>query len=143
MLLGNINGKKLVKYYILSSIINIVFSIIAYIILGSFYVANNNTILVNILVWTITILLSFSLFYFPYFLINKFFTKDKLFGPLLNGYAIAFGFIGILSVCLARSYSLNDYTYVEVMGFMAGIVGFIQIIFDSSKKIKNKKDSIN
>ena len=139
MLLGNINGKKLVRFYIITSIVTAVLSIISYIILGSFYIANNHTILVNIIVWSLTILIAYCLYYFPYFFIMRYATKTKEYGPLLNGYAIASGFLAILLLCLANSYTLGDYSYVEIMGFMAGIVVIPQIAISVAGYIKNKK----
>lgn len=133
MLRGNINGKELILYYILSSIITGILSLISYIILGTFYIATTHTILVNIIVWTTTVIISFLIYYFIYYLIVR---KKKKFGPILNGYAIAFGFLTILLACLAMSYSLNDYLYIEVMGYMTGISALPQILIDTINHIK-------
>ena len=133
MLRGNINGKQLIRYYLLSSIITGLLSLINYIILGTFYIAINHTILVNIIVWTTTVIISFSIYYFIYYLIVR---KKKKFGPILNGYAIASGCLSILLACLAMSYTLNDYLYVEVMGYLTGISALPQIIIDTINHIK-------
>lgn len=142
MLLGNIKGKKLRNYYLLSSIITAINSLVLFFVLGFFYKAVNNTILVNIFVWTLAILLSFFLFYFPYYGINRF-KKLPNYGPLLNGYAIASGMLSILGYCLANSYLLEDYSYTTILSFMAGIIVFIQVASDIAKKTKDKNKNVS
>ncbi|MDD4154737.1 MAG: hypothetical protein PHT30_04960 [Bacilli bacterium] len=142
-LFGNINGKSLIGYYVISSAICFVLTFPAFVILGTFYVAIENTILVNILVWLLTIIISFAAFFIPYYLITRFVKKlRKRQGPFINGWAIAAGYLTILIVCLANSYQLNDYLFVEISGSMSGIVGLIQLIVDLSK-VNSKQQICN
>lgn len=136
MLLGNKKSKGLLGYYILSSVITALLSLLAFIILGMFYKANNNTILVNVLVWVITILIAYCFFYFPYYGLCKLFKKN--YGPLLNGYAVVSGILSILFYCLGNSYFIDDYSYTVVLGFFAGIITLVQISADIAKHIKSK-----
>ncbi|OPZ24659.1 MAG: hypothetical protein BWZ03_00018 [bacterium ADurb.BinA186] len=129
MLLGNIKGKLLVWYYVLSSFFTAVFSALLFVLLGSFYVANDHSLLLNIFVWASVIFISYLLFYLIYRIV-LFFPKLKgKNGPFLNGFAISAGFLGVLACCLALSKKVDDYTYVSALGLLTTVFSIVEIIF--------------
>lgn len=133
------NKKKLYLFYLFSSILTGVFCIISFVLLGSFYKAKDNTIFINIIVWLLTILVTYLLLFLLYYLIVKFIKKAKHgIGPFINGFAIASGYLTILFMCLANSYKVNDYLYVEVAALMSSIFGIAQFFigFLNAKKVK-------
>ena len=142
---GTLTTKKsLVIYYLISSVVTGLFMIFSFIVLGSFYKANNNTVLINLLVWLSTILITYLILFFCYLLVTKLIKScQKKTGPLINGYAIATGYLAILIVCLANSYNMNDYSFVEVTISMSGVFAIIQVIFDifNSKKKKELNEN--
>jgi hypothetical protein len=138
---GTLTTKKsLFIYYLISSVATGLFTVFSFIVLGIFYKANNNTILVNLLVWLSTILITYLVLFICYFLIAKLIRPcHQKTGPLVNGYAIGAGYLTILIVCLANSYNINDYSFVEVTISMSGVFAIIQVIFDISNSKKKKK----
>lgn len=139
---GNIKRKQLFIYYVVSSIITAIFTFFSFaLLLGRFYKAVENTILTNIFVWVLMIIICYIVVYVIHFVVIKFNKKlKKNYGPLINFWAIAAGYLIILFVCLGNSYQMDDYLFVQISGSMAAFFGAMQMFIDLSRKVNKKNE---
>lgn len=140
MLRNNISGKKLILYYLITSILTATITFFGFVILGKYYKAEENTTLINILVWSSIIVLSFLLIYFLYYAFMRFIIKSKKTGTILNGYALASGSFLVFIICLSRPNG-DNYSYVNTFGILSSALGFLSIILSIKPKEKKTKKS--
>ena len=117
-----------------------VLTIVYFVILGTFYKTVEHKLLVNVLVWLITIFIAYYSYYSVYW-IFKFFIK-KLSKPIaFDGWSVFAGLFVVTIVCLIDSFSLNDYLYIEVMAGISGIVSTLQIIYSLFLTLKKRNEN--
>lgn len=119
--------KNSVLAIVVSSIITIILTFICYVVLGTFYTANNHSIGMNIFVWIITSIVAYFIYYGLHWLIKVIFKKISS-PKLYNIWAIISGLAFITLICLFRAENTDDYLYVEIMGLISGVVGTLEII---------------
>ena len=100
---------------------------IEFIIIGNFYDANNNPLLLSLIIWTISVTFAYLVFIFI-----PFFNKKKV--KYLDGFAFASGFFGIMLYCLSTAKSFDEYTYLSAISYISGFISIIEIVVLSYRK---------
>lgn len=121
--------------FILSILTTIILTPILFVILGSFYVALEHPIGLNVLIWVIIDILAYTIFYVVFLIIKK--AKKETAPKFYNGWALLSGLLTITIICFITSYNVDDYLFVEVMGLLSGLYALFQIIYEII--IKKKK----
>jgi amino acid transporter len=121
--------------FILSIISTTILTPILFVLLGSFYVALEHPIGLNIFVWILIDILSYLIFYVIFLIIKK--SKKEKAPKFYNGWALLSGLLVITIICFFTSYNIDDYLYVEVMAAVSGLYAMFQIIYEVI--IKRKK----
>ena len=121
--------------FILSLISTALITPILFVILGSFYVALEHPIGLNIFLWVLLDILAYSIFYIVYLIIRK--SRKQNAPKFYNGWALLSGLLSITIICFITSYNIDDYLFVEVMGAISGLYALFQIIYEIF--IKRKK----
>ncbi|MBQ8320361.1 MAG: hypothetical protein IJX81_05720 [Clostridia bacterium] len=106
---------------------------VLFVLLGSFYIAVEHSIGLNIIVWSATIFLAHSLVYLIRFLFNLI-RKHKIKHPFIDWISLSVGAGVVAIICLALSTSVEDYLYVSVMGGFSGVLAIIQAFLSLRKK---------
>ncbi len=129
---------KLICKEIISIVSTILFSIVFFVVLGTFYKAIEHPLAINIIVWIITILAAYYFYYGIYWLVKL--CARKISSPnLFDGWSIFAGILSVLVVCLFNAVEPDDYLYVEIMGWISGAVGTLQLLFTFFKHRKKNK----
>ena len=107
-----------------------IITLILFILAGIFYIANDHSILTNTIVWLIINLLAYiSMIFIPYF--RK---KTVRYVDLL---AFASGFFAIMLYCLSQAKSIEDYSYLSVLSYIAGILSVCELLLINQRKVEN------
>lgn len=124
--------RKIVKE-IVFCILTATLTIILFLLTGSFYIANEHNQLLNIAVWTVIGLLSYTLV----FLFSRIWFRFEFF----DGYAISSGYLAVLLICLAMTNEKEgvNFLYVDTFGFVCSIVAIPQILIDVNNKKKSNE----
>ena len=126
------------KFEIINAILfTILCTILFFLVLGTFYVATEHSIGVNILVWLTTVFTAYYFYYLISLLLNKI-RKTNIKPKKYNGWAIFAGLLSITIICLLNSFNIDDYLFVEIMGLISGLYGTFEIIFTINKHKKTK-----
>lgn len=104
-----------------------VISFLYFIVLGSFYNANEHTLGVNILVWFITFFVAYITFYFLFFVYSLIF-KKKMKYKFINFLPIVCSSLFIFVICAFRIQSFDDNRYCEALLSFTSIVTPIEIM---------------
>lgn len=138
---ANVKTRRSLIFYLVSSLFTGIVSFVFFVLLGTFYIAKDHSILVNIIVWFFTGLVAYLVFYFVYLLFLLLFKKSKDRRPFLNGYAVSAAYVSVLIACLALSKNVDDYSYVTVFSLLGSVPALIQIIwaFNAEQKPKRKR----
>lgn len=121
--------------YLVGSIL----SIACFALLGTFYRANDNVILLNLIVWAIVFVLTYIITYLIFFLIHVIFKKPK---PLIiDGFLLFFEIISVIVFILAIIKDPNDSLFLNVVFIIVGgLAALSQLFFELINK-QNKKST--
>lgn len=128
---------KILKELVLCFSIGVI-TLIEFFIIGSYYDANEHSILTSLLVWTIADIIAYlSIIFIPWF------GKKKV--KYLDGFAFSSGFLFIMIVCLARAKTFEEYTYLSAISYLSGFISLVEVVLLVNKKteetfLKNKID---
>ena len=121
--------------YLLSAIL----AIIAFGLLGSFYNASNQVILVNLIVWTLTLCIVYLIVMLLFWLLSIIFKNNQF--HFLDGYALVAEWIGVAIFTLAIIKTPDQSLFLNVStGVICGVAGFIQLILQLTKRSKKKEE---
>ncbi len=100
------------------------------------YDANKCVLLLNLLIWTGIDLLIYFILSFVFRLFKRSIKQVYYIG-------VASGFIGVMLFCMSRAYSIEEYTFLSVFGFVASILSVVDLVVKNDQKnieyiIKNK-----
>ena len=123
---------KIVAKKILSCLPTNLIVIVCFILLGTFYDANEHSILWNIIIWCLTIFIGHLFCVLIKFAINKIF-KKSLSVKLLDLWSFCSSLLIVSIICLIFSKNVDDYLFIEVMGIVSAILGIFSLAYECKK----------
>ena len=119
---------KIFKEILLCVLVGII-TLFLFALVGHFYKAKDNVILLNVIIWSLIVMVSYlCLIFIPVF------NKKKCY--YLDGTAFAFGFLAIILYCLSQAKEINDYNYLEVISYFAGLLTIIDFVIRGNTRIR-------
>lgn len=98
-------------------------------ITGQFYVANEHSILTNTFVWLFLVALSyFVIIFIPYF--------QKKAVRYIDLWAFASGLLSIMLYCLSQAKSIDEYSYLSVLSYIAGILSVFELLLQGQRNVE-------
>ncbi|MBO5109553.1 MAG: hypothetical protein J6D21_02445 [Clostridia bacterium] len=98
-------------------------------ITGQFYVANEHSILTNTFVWLFLAALSyFVIIFIPYF--------QKKAVRYIDLWAFASGLLSIMLYCLSQAKSIDEYSYLSVLSYIAGILSVFELLLRGQRNVE-------
>ena len=98
-------------------------------ITGQFYVANEHSILTNTFVWLFLVALSyFVIIFIPYF--------QKKAVRYIDLWAFASGLLSIVLYCLSQAKSIDEYSYLSVLSYIAGILSVFELLLRGQRNVE-------
>ena len=98
-------------------------------ITGQFYVANEHSILTNTFVWLFLAALSyFVIIFIPYF--------QKKAVRYIDLWAFASGLLSIMLYCLTQAKSIDEYSYLSVLSYIAGILSVFELLLRGQRNVE-------
>jgi hypothetical protein len=96
---------------------------------GQFYFANEHSLLTNTFVWLVLCFIAYmSVIFIP------FFQKKQV--RYIDLFAFASGLLAIMLYCLSQAKSIDEYTYLSVLSYIAGILSIFEMFFCNQRKIE-------
>ena len=107
-----------------------IITLILFILAGIFYIANEHSILTNTIVWlTLNLLAYISMIFIPCF--------QKKAVRYVDLWAFASGLFAIMLYCLSQAKSIEDYSYLSVLSYIAGILSVCELLLSNQRKVEN------
>ena len=107
-----------------------IITLILFILAGIFYIANEHSILTNTIVWLILNLLAYiSMIFIPFF--------QKKTVRYIDLWAFASGLFAIMLYCLSQAKSIEDYSYLSVLSYIAGILSLGELLLSNQRKVES------
>ena len=125
------------RYIIISCVATSILSFVCFVILGTFYKAINHSVGLNVIVWILTVILGYMIYYGFHWLIKLFF-KSAFTPKLYNIRAILSGLVTLTLVCLFTSQNSDEYLFLEVMGTISSVAAIFELVY--SIRFKKKKE---
>lgn len=110
---------------------NGILSAIFTVILGVFYKANDQVIIVNVLIWTAVVLLSYlAIIFWPVWKKKRTRYIDLL--------AFASGYAGVIICCLCGAKSIDQYNYLTTISFMVELLAIAEMVMSANRNLQSK-----
>lgn len=106
-----------------------VVTLVLFAITGQFYVANEHSILTNTFVWLFLVALAyFVIIFIPYF--------QKKAVRYIDLWAFASGLLSIMLYCLSQAKSIDEYSYLSVLSYIAGILSVFELLIRGQRNVE-------
>lgn len=135
ILLAEIKMKNRLIKEIFFSVLTAFLTVVLFLLTGSFYVANDHSVMLNIIVWILLVMASYTIIYLFSLIKHKYSYYD--------GYAIMSGFLVVLIICLFKTKEGTSYLYVDSFVLFSSIIPVPQLLIDITSNIKNRDYVIN
>ena len=106
-----------------------VVTLILFAITGQFYVANDHSILTNTFVWLFLVAIAYiAIIFIPFF--------QKKAVRYIDLWAFASGLLSIMLYCLSQAKSMDEYSYLSVLSYIAGILSVFELLLRGQRNVE-------
>ena len=106
-----------------------VVTLILFAITGQFYVANDHSILTNTFDWLFLVAIAYiAIIFIPFF--------QKKAVRYIDLWAFASGLLSIMLYCLSQAKSIDEYSYLSVLSYIAGILSVFELLIRGQRNVE-------
>lgn len=125
---GERNEMKWIRELWLCLAVSVV-TLILFAITGQFYVANDHSILTNTFVWLFLVAIAYiAIIFIPFF--------QKKAVRYIDLWAFASGLLSIMLYCLSQAKSMDEYSYLSVLSYIAGILSVFELLLRGQRNVE-------
>lgn len=113
-----------------------IITLVLFMLAGVFYIANEHSILTNTIVWLFLVSIAYvSVIFIPFF--------QKRTVRYIDLWAFAAGLFTIMIYCLSQAKSIDEYSYLSVLSYIAGIISVYELLLSNQRKVDKVLIQIN